>query len=139
MNKIKKYLVFLAFTAMIALPSVIALPASAALSADGQTLFGGADNATELKGKTFGGDKDPQQIAAGVINVLMGFLGLVAVVIILFGGFKWMTAAGSEDKIEEAKKLLVAGVVGLVIILSAWGIATFVIDQILSNTKGATI
>ena len=136
MNNINKYVISLAFTALIALPSFMASPVSAALSEDGTSLFGGADQAAELQGKTFGGDKNPQQIAAGVINVLMGFLGLVAVVIILFGGFKWMTAAGNEDKIEEAKKLLVAGVVGLVIILSAWAIATFVIDQILTSTKG---
>jgi heme/copper-type cytochrome/quinol oxidase subunit 2 len=103
-----------------------------------KSLFGGESNANIIKSQTLGGDKNPQEIAAGVINVLMGFLGIVAVVIILFGGFKWMTAAGSEDKIEEAKKLLVAGVVGLVIILSAWGIATFVIDKIIGVT-GSTV
>jgi hypothetical protein len=135
MNKIKQFVIFSAFAVMIALPSFVAMPANA-LSEDGAKIFGGTENATNLQGNTFGGDKDPQQIAAGVINILMGFLGLVAVVIILFGGFKWMTAAGNEDKIEEAKKLLVAGIIGLVIILSAWGIATFVIDQILTSTKG---
>ncbi|MEI8360567.1 MAG: pilin [bacterium] len=135
MNKFNKYVISLAFTALIALPSFMALPVHA-LSEDGTALLGGEENSAALKTGAFGGDKNPQQIAAGVINVLMGFLGLVAVVIILFGGFKWMTAAGAEDKIEEAKKLLVAGVVGLVIILSAWAIATFVIDQILTSTKG---
>lgn len=80
-------------------------------------------------------NKDPREIAGSVISVLMGFLGIVAVVIILMGGFKWMTAAGSEDKIEEAKKLLAAGIIGLVIILSAWGLATFVLTQILGATQ----
>lgn len=99
-------------------------------------LWGGkkADVSTSL-GAIGTANKDPRAIAGSVISVLMGFLGIVAVVIILMGGFKWMTAAGSEDKIEEAKKLLAAGIIGLVIILSAWGLATFVLTQILGATQ----
>jgi hypothetical protein len=80
------------------------------------------------------GNKDPREIAAGVINILLGFLGIVAVVIILIGGFKWMTAGGNEDKTAEARKLITAGIIGLVIILAAFAIAKFVIDQLLSAT-----
>jgi hypothetical protein len=64
----------------------------------------------------------------------LGFLGIVAVVIILIGGFKWMTAGGNEDKTAEARKLITAGIIGLVIILSAFAIAKFVLDQLLSAT-----
>jgi hypothetical protein len=46
-------------------------------------------------------------------------LGVIAVILVLWGGFKWMTAAGNEDGITEAKKLMGAGVIGLVIILAA--------------------
>jgi len=72
-----------------------------------------------------------------VINVIMGFLGIVAVIIILIGGFKWMTASGSEDKVTEARKLIVAGIIGLVIILAAFAITKFVLNQLLGAT-GAT-
>ncbi len=84
------------------------------------------------------GNQDPRTTAASVINVLMGFLGIIAVVIILLGGFKWMTAGGSEDKIGEAKKLMTAGVVGLAIILAAWGITVFVLNALLSATGAST-
>lgn len=84
------------------------------------------------------GNRDPREIAASVINVLMGFLGIIAVVIILIGGFKWMTAGGGEDKIAEAKKLMTAGVIGLVIILAAWGITVFVLNALLSATGAQT-
>jgi len=80
------------------------------------------------------GNKDPREIAADIIKVILGFLGIIAVVIILLGGFKWMTAGGNEDKIEEAKKMITAGVIGLVIILAAFGIATFVISSLLGAT-----
>ena len=85
------------------------------------------------------GNQDPRQTAASVINVLMGFLGIIAVVIILLGGFKWMTAGGGEDKIAEAKKLMTAGVVGLAIILAAWGITVFVLQSLLSATGSTTV
>jgi hypothetical protein len=65
----------------------------------------------------------------------MIFLGIIAVAIILFAGFKWMTAGGSDDKIGEARKLMTSGVVGLIIILSAWGIAYFILENAVQVTQ----
>jgi hypothetical protein len=81
------------------------------------------------------GDKDPREIAASVIKVALGFLGIIAVAIILLGGFKWMTAGGNEEKVEESKKLITAGIIGLIIILASWGIATFVINSLFTATQ----
>jgi heme/copper-type cytochrome/quinol oxidase subunit 2 len=80
------------------------------------------------------GASDPREIVARIINTAMMFLGIIAVVIILLGGFKWMTAAGNEDKVSEAKQLMGAGVIGLVIILASWGIASFVLNQLINAT-----
>ena len=96
--------------------------------AQGNDLSDVVPNATGL------GDRDPRQIAASVINIILGFLGIVAVIIILLGGFKWMTAGGNEDKVGEAKKLIVAGIIGLVIIIGAFAIATFVLNSLISAT-----
>ncbi|HAO81378.1 TPA: hypothetical protein DCQ82_01490 [Candidatus Veblenbacteria bacterium] len=59
---------------------------------------------------------------------------MLAVILVLWGGFKWMTAAGDEAKIGEAKKLMGAGVIGLVIILAAFAIASFVVNQLTDAT-----
>lgn len=72
-------------------------------------------------------ESDPKQMAVDIVKYLMTFLGIIAVVVILLGGFKWMTAAGNEDKVAEAKKLIIAGVIGLIIILCAFAIVTFVV------------
>ncbi len=72
----------------------------------------------------------PREAAVGIINLVLSFLGLVAVVIVLIGGFKWMTAGGSEEKVGAAKKLLVGGLIGLVIVILAWGISTWILDTI---------
>ncbi len=94
---------------------------------------GGADG-EDIKDQITLGDTSPVEVTTNIIKIILGFLGLIAVVLILLGGFKWMTAAGNEDKIGEAKKLLAAGLIGLIIILMAYGLATFVIGQIMSAT-----
>lgn len=85
------------------------------------------------------GDKDPVDSAISLINFAMMFLGLIAVGIILLAGFKWMTAGGNEDKVADAKKLMASGVIGLVILLSAWGIAKYVLQRSVELTTGATL
>lgn len=69
---------------------------------------------------------DIRIIIANVIKVALGLLGTVMVILLLYAGFIWMTAGGNEEKIGEAKKILTNAVIGLIIILSAYGIVLFV-------------
>ncbi|PIR95107.1 hypothetical protein COT95_00510 [Candidatus Falkowbacteria bacterium CG10_big_fil_rev_8_21_14_0_10_37_6] len=103
-----------------------------AAESDSDFLWGGYKD--DIQNTTGLGAEDPRQIAASVINVILGFLGIIAVVLILAGGFRWMTAQGNDDAIAGAKNLMVAGVVGLVIILAAFGIAKFVIEALVGAT-----
>lgn len=89
---------------------------------------------TEFGTATGLGTGDLNETIGSIIRAALGFLGVVAVVIILFGGFKWMTAGGNEDKVAEAKKLIIAGIIGLAIILSAYAIASFVIEELVTAT-----
>ena len=78
---------------------------------------------------------DPRQTVARIIKVALGFLGSIAVILIVLAGFKWMTAAGNEDKIAESKKLMAAAFVGLVIILTAFALTNFVINSVISSIR----
>lgn len=80
------------------------------------------------------GTKPLEATIASLINTFIGLLGIVAVIIILIGGFQWMTAGGDDEKIGGAKKMIYAGVAGLAVILAAYAIATFVIEQLTSAT-----
>src|SRR3989338_6316325 len=80
------------------------------------------------------GDKDLRQGVMTIVNVLLGFLGIIAILIILYGGFVWMTAAGNEEKVDQAKKIISAGIIGLVIIFTSFAIATFVIESLITAT-----
>ena len=82
-----------------------------------------------------GQEDDLKTIAANIINIVLGFLGIVAVVIIIFSGFKWMTAAGNEEQVTEARKMLLQAVAGLAIVFLAWGITSFVLNQLKDATS----
>lgn len=72
------------------------------------------------------------------IGIFMSILGVIVVFIILWGGFIWMTAGGDPEKVNKAKKMIISGITGLIIIFAAWGIATFVIGA-LQNATGANV
>ena len=104
-----------------------------ALSTD--ELFGGAEASDFADTAGLGGANLVDTIGQ-IIRVTLGFLGVVAVVIILLGGFRWMTAGGNDDKLKKARGLLFSGIIGLVIILSAYAIAEFVLSSIVTATAG---
>lgn len=82
------------------------------------------------------GDQDPRITAAKIIRALLGFLGVIAVVLILYAGFVWMTSGGNDEKISKAKGILRNAVIGLLIILASFGIVSFIITRIISSTGG---
>ena len=70
-----------------------------------------------------------------VVKIVISFLGLIAAVIIIIGGFQWMTSGGNEEKIAGAKKLMINGLIGMVLVILAYAIASFVISS-LSKVTG---
>ncbi|MDP3245192.1 MAG: hypothetical protein Q8M83_06080 [bacterium] len=78
-------------------------------------------------------------IIARIINVALSFLGIVAVLLILYGGFLWMTSAGNEEKIAQAKKLLIDAGIGLFIILSSFVLAQFIFSKFGAGGEGVPI
>src|SRR3989339_1651163 len=77
---------------------------------------------------------DPITIVIRIINTILALLGIIAVGIVLYAGFLYLTSAGNEDKIAQAKKLLTNGLIGLVIILSSFAIVKFVLNKFLDVT-----
>lgn len=93
------------------------------------------DLGTEYAGQIGLGGQDIRTTVASIIRTAMGLLGIVAVVIILIGGFTWMTAGGNDDKVGEAKKWIFSGIIGLAIILSAYALSSYVINELLTATS----
>jgi hypothetical protein len=77
-------------------------------------------------GAGFAAPTDPRTIIANVIKIVLGLLGTIFLCLTLYAGYLWMTAAGNDDQITTAKKLLTQATIGLAIILAANSIVYFV-------------
>ena len=80
------------------------------------------------------GTRDLREGVMQIVRLLLGFLGIVAILLMLYGGFLWFTSAGNEEKVSQAKKVISAAIIGLVIIFISYAIAQFVINQLLVAT-----
>ncbi len=86
-------------------------------------------------GSTLGlGSADLKQTVINIIQWVLGLLGLIAVVMIILGSIIAATSADS-DRGEAAKRTITAAVIGLIVILLAWAIVTFVIGATSNVTK----
>ena len=92
------------------------LPVSAAT-------LGGLDDTAGNAGYT---QKDLLGLVGGATNLVLSFLGVIFLVIMMIGGYIWMTAAGNEAKVGLAIKLITSGVIGLVIVAGSYAISVFV-------------
>jgi len=74
--------------------------------------------------------------AGAVINVFLSLLGIIFLILILYGGFLWMTAAGNEEKIKKATQVIGRAVIGIIIVAMAYGITYFVLQAVTNATLG---
>ncbi|HOZ53201.1 MAG TPA: hypothetical protein PK142_00805 [bacterium] len=77
---------------------------------------------------------DPGRFLSSRIGIMIGavlsFIGVIFMVLIILGGFQWMTARGNEQQVEKAKNLIIQSIIGLIIILSAYAITAFIGRQL---------
>lgn len=79
---------------------------------------------------------DIRIIIAKIIRAALGLLGILAVCLIIYGGYEYMTAGGKEEQIEKAKDIIKNTAIGLAIILSSFAIAQFVISSLTTAIIG---
>lgn len=87
----------------------------------------------------FGGKEKPDDIryiVVRIINVVLSVLSVIFLALVLIAGFKYMTAAGNEDKVKDAVKQITQAVIGLVIILMSWGISYFILVRMKAIAEG---
>jgi heme/copper-type cytochrome/quinol oxidase subunit 2 len=72
-------------------------------------------------------------IAVNVINIALSFIATILFIIIVYAGFRYMTAGGNDGQIQESITWIKNGVIGIVIILMAAGIVNFIIRNVLET------
>ena len=107
---------------LVAIPLVLAPAVSADSAAesvqDGVKEIGGTSNQTDFNT----GVKT-------IVNMLLFLLGLVSVVMIIYGGFRYTTSQGDSGNTKAAKDIILYAVIGLVVAILAFAIVNFVISS----------
>ena len=70
-----------------------------------------------------------------IINIISIVVGVVAVIMIIFGGFKYITSGGTSEKVTGAKNTILYGLIGLIVVALAQIIVKFVLNQAAEATK----
>lgn len=73
---------------------------------------------------------EPSEIISTIFTVVIVVASAIFVILLLIGGIQYLTAAGNEEATTKAKRLLVDAVVGLIIVLAAWALGTWVLGQL---------
>ena len=71
-------------------------------------------------------------LAAKIIGIFSVLVGVVAVIMVIFGGFKYITSGGDSGSVSGAKNTLIYAIVGLIIV----ALAQFIVHFVLNTTKG---
>ena len=126
-----KVKLLVAGVAVVAASGLTVLPVSAATN---KCFKGGVDSLSADCGtKTTGSDQDLMNVFRTVVNVVLGLVGMIAVVMIIYGGIQYTISAGESGKVKKAKDTIMYGVVGLVVALLAAAIVNFVLAQVFQS------
>ena len=72
-----------------------------------------------------------------IINVIIGLVGMVAVVMMIMGGISFVTSQGDTAKVTKARNTILYGVVGLIVALLAFAIVNFVLSEVFNLSAGS--
>ena len=65
---------------------------------------------------------DIQEIAANLLNWILGFVGIIAVIMFIYAGFLYLTAGGNDENTGKAKKIMLYTIIGIILIFIAYTI-----------------
>jgi hypothetical protein len=137
LKKVSVKKIFSFFLLSILAFSFLTAPLQAVKAANLQDAFkigdGGNDDPLDSAAEKAGydtGQTSPDPIIQTIIQVALSFLGIIFLILTIYGGFLWMTAAGNEEKIGTAKKILTGAIIGLIIVVAAYAISTLVIGRL---------
>jgi hypothetical protein len=130
MKKLKQLIVMLAATFALAFPVLVAVPAHAALS---DQVCKGAELSVDATcnpaGDTASGNKI-NDIIKLIVNLLSVIVGVIAVIMIIIGGLKYITSAGDSGNVSSAKNTILYAIIGLVVVALAQVIVRFVLKKV---------
>ena len=76
---------------------------------------------------------DINELISIIIQSVLSLLGVIFLVLLVYGGYLWMTDRGNEDQVKRARNLISAAIIGLIIVVSSYAISIFVFETLMSS------
>lgn len=89
----------------------------------------GSGSGSGICGASKSGDKGFTDLMKNVINTMIFIIGLIAVIMIIIGGIRYVVSNGESAQVQNAKNTVLYSVIGLVIAILAFPIVNFVLDK----------
>lgn len=74
-------------------------------------------------------------IVVKIVQALLGLVGVIFFILIIYGGYIWMVARGNEENVLKAKKIIISAVIGLAIVTTAYSISYFIASLLQSEEE----
>lgn len=84
---------------------------------------------TKVEGSNIG--KPLPELVGKVIGTGLSFLGVIFLILMIYGGFLWMLDRGNNDQAKKAKELIEAAIIGLIIVMSAYALTSWIGNKII--------
>jgi len=78
---------------------------------------------------------DPGATIGRIIGIALSFVGIIFLILVIYGGFIWMTAGGNEEKVKQAIDLVTQAGIGLAIVLAAYLLTKYLGGAILNALR----
>ncbi len=79
------------------------------------------------------GISDPRLLAARLIDGVLSIVGVLALVMVIYGGILWMTAGGKSENVKKGRDVLLWSVIGIIVIASAFVVTNAVFNAVLTG------
>ena len=139
MKQLKAILVSLPVTSLVFGGVLLATVATTVLQSQSVFAQGGVSEGISGGASTAKGNNQPDKLEGqeGIFNVLLFLAGAVAVIVLIIGGIRYVISSGDSGQVQSAKNTILYAVVGLVVVIMAYAIVNFVINQFQGNGGSA--
>lgn len=131
MNKIKQFIA--AFALVLGIGFSAALPVSTVGAIDvfnGGTCTGSNASNPVCKASKTDNDAKAKSMAKMIINTMLMIVGILSVIMVVFGGIRYTISSGDASKVKAAKDTIMYAIIGVVVSILSYAIINFVLTQI---------
>ncbi len=118
------FLFFVVFNIFFVLPTIAAGTNEAinGLNTAANTAYGNTQSA------------DVSTTIGKIVGSILSFVGVIFLILMIYGGFTWMMARGNEQEVAKAKEIITNAVIGLIVVLSAYAITAYIGNSLIGQS-----